>query len=372
MRPTRQNATRTTILFPPETTFPDFDTFFSICKDKLRTAYGTSLLPVPRAAPSTKAARCGRQGCPFRVVLEPKQRDLLVTASDCCWEHDHDGALPAETTGDAPTYCEQEDQDESDEHESEEDRPHQKKRKRRAGISTSPVKQLHVPGLPQPGDSFSSLSALKTATCSALISVYGSGVTARPVSSEGRCRLRCNGFGTFSRTQCTFTLRARLDGAGPGCVVINSQDDGQHNHSIGQNLLLGHAPPVRDPAIRAAFGLDKVKLRRQTSRTDTDIEEPASSSSSSKRRKIAVQPNSPEQSPTPDTSTPLASAGLDNFERLTALVLLDSPTLNIFLADLAAMSQRAPVGAQEVERISTVQIKLLAKRLKEAREAGWA
>ncbi|GAA5913663.1 hypothetical protein JCM6882_008713 [Rhodosporidiobolus microsporus] len=75
---------------PPKPPSPP-STFLSTCRTKLLAAYGVHSVAKPGPPhPHRREARCSTRGCPFKVVVKPRLAEWVIAARECEWEHDHD------------------------------------------------------------------------------------------------------------------------------------------------------------------------------------------------------------------------------------------------------------------------------------------
>ncbi|GAA5980838.1 hypothetical protein JCM5350_003726 [Sporobolomyces pararoseus] len=295
------------------------------------------------------------------------------------------------------------------------------------GSSSSQIRQLNVPNLPRDGDRFSSANDLLVASYRALLPIYGNGVSLveyQDDTVEIKCGRSHSVYAKSEAGSCRWKLGASLDSSTGEIVVRQASSHLYHNHGQNEKLAThpNWRPPIINPVVREAFGLEKLTTRMGKQRHRSS---PPEDELSVKKRKVSDSTDSATQasyssesmssSLTPSTSStyshhpsqaprlfpnnsisasspavvdspfrsqlesflkglhpslssltsPLLSAGISSIDTLTLLCLLDCSTLAKFLNSI---QEKARLSNQP---ISVVQIKLFEKSIRDAQMSGF-
>ncbi|GAA5904879.1 hypothetical protein JCM8208_007208 [Rhodotorula glutinis] len=129
--------------------------------------------------------------------------------------------------------------------------------------------QVDTPGLPQPGDAFSTVEAGETAVACALLQVYGMSARTcgRPPS---HANIRCDGHqlrdGRTAATRCGFLVRLEWDEAARRWVVDGDGSSYEHSHPPDARIIAdpGWRPLIKRPSVRRMLGMNPLEPSRRS------------------------------------------------------------------------------------------------------------
>ncbi|BGP46348.1 hypothetical protein JCM10450v2_002190 [Rhodotorula kratochvilovae] len=279
------------------------------------------------------------------------------------------------------------------------------------GASRS-YQQVATLGLPQPGDSFPSVDAVEQAVVRALVPVYGASSRIERRTAD-EVEIRCNRFhyhyDTSRDGRCFFLHRVERDAASERWVVHGAESRYEHDHDPDPRIVADPSwrPLIKKPLAREALGLSPLVPKRGRKRKVEEAEEnegseadevvrappsvrvqrpalaaarvPDSTARAALRTSPLLSPSKAASFPSPIAAflaalhpslSPLApylhASGLTSPVALADLVLLEPATLDRLRETVRGT--KAPRGGRLP---SVVQMKLLARVLGDAREAGW-
>ncbi|GAA6054188.1 hypothetical protein JCM3770_002823 [Rhodotorula araucariae] len=280
-------AGRTTVLFPPGTSFRSRGAFFDACYTALFRAYGVTT-HVCRDEPHMLRARCQRRKsdrCRFAIRANRVNGEWVLAGGACVWEHSHS----AEGTGEESVAVRNADSESEVQWYPPSDPKGKGKGKRvhdesRSAVSTdesadSPghgtyadagddaeeellrrsasTDPIHVPGLPTPNDTFPSSKAAYQAFVRALVPVYG--VSVFKTESRSTARIRCNRFASSQTASpgCAYRIDLFKDTATNRWAINAATSIFTHSHGLAIEILRNPdwRPPVHNPDARAALRL---------------------------------------------------------------------------------------------------------------------
>ncbi|GAA6008910.1 hypothetical protein JCM10207_004021 [Rhodosporidiobolus poonsookiae] len=193
MPPTRTasapSASRTSILFPPGTTFRSAEDFVKQTHSRLAAEYGSGSRAPTKAGDALVIKCVPRQkiGCPFRVVAKEGRGKWQLVDAECRWYHDHgaDGpvakkkeqasiAQHAAPKGKGATLVGPTSR--ATPHNISRSPTKTKAKGQRSAYERVVLKQWPTPDLPRPGDRFPSSDAFMVAATIGVVPVYGTGI----------------------------------------------------------------------------------------------------------------------------------------------------------------------------------------------------
>ncbi|GAA6034284.1 hypothetical protein JCM8097_003824 [Rhodosporidiobolus ruineniae] len=294
---------RRTVLFPPSTAWPSPAAFFASCRMRLLQAYGIPA-NVSVREPDHLTARCkltkrSSRSCKFRVDAVLLNGVCVLDEEKCLWEHSHyageeqvaggeeDEAYsltgesaamprmrkkgpmppleePLSAGDDAGSGSDSRNQRDASSDEEAEKGKKLRRSRRAVQFVTIPAQQAQqapplVPGLPLPGDRFSSFKAFYQAAMGALVPIYGCGVLQTALQSD-RGALKCQysvKTGSSFSYPCRFRLRAQLDPATDEFVVVGAKSQYAHSHGPVPQILQNPSwrPNVLNNDARSALSM---------------------------------------------------------------------------------------------------------------------
>ncbi|GAA6012468.1 hypothetical protein JCM10207_007098 [Rhodosporidiobolus poonsookiae] len=281
----------------------------------------------------------------------------------------------------------------------------------------------NVTTLPQPGDTFSSFNTLYLAFAKILIPSMGISVTiCNSADADGVLQCNRSNPSRYS-SRCPFTILADHDPS-TGLWRVSSSSVFKHNHGPAQRLLNDPTwrPTVRNVDARRILGMkplagQRFKLKKGV-KSDAGSSKPAGADAVYRRGLYSLQPHyaapppsysSSHLPPTFPARAPLypppplpaaipsatlaanaqssflaalhpslaslaphlSSAGIDSISSLADLALFEPSTVNAVLELVVQRSEDDRTRLVGAEKVSVVQVKMLARALREGREKGW-